>query len=105
MLTASQVNEITRVSKKSNPKKPRKKQRYDRRKGESEARRMRAQRKIDLSEKLTEDARRIGKVTPGGKRICMNPGCSTILSVYNYEECCSRHQAEWNVAKSKEREV
>lgn len=105
MLTASQVNEITKASKKPNPKKPKKRQRYDRRKGESEARRMRTERKIKLSEKLTEDARRIGKITPGGKRICMNPDCSTILSVYNYEECCSRHQAEWNVAKSKERAV
>lgn len=57
-------------------------------------------RKKEAVAKMTEKAAEHGKVTAGGKRVCMWGDCSTVLSIYNYEECCAKHQPAWNLRKS-----
>ena len=60
-------------------------------------RRARAERTKKKVELLRAEAEKIGKISASGKRICMWDGCTTILSLYNSDRCCSRHQAAWNL--------
>lgn len=48
---------------------------------------------------MKASAAMVGKVTASGKRICMWENCNTILSIYNSQECCSNHQADWSMRR------
>lgn len=46
---------------------------------------------------MTKKAAKIGKVSANGKRICLWEDCNIVLSMYNYGECCSKHQMQWSI--------
>lgn len=37
----------------------------------------------------------LSKVSSDGKRICLYDECGTVLSRYNEDPCCARHQKDW----------
>lgn len=99
MLTTSQLNERTRnrknggsstgATKKKTPRNPKRARR------DSDIVRARKLKQPRVA-KLAELAAARGKISASGKRMCLWGDCTTIISLYNYEECCSRHQREWN---------
>jgi len=63
---------------------------------EGSDRRYRDKQREPMLRALTEAASAVGKVTASGRRMCMWDGCTTVISRYNYEECCSNHQRDWS---------
>lgn len=59
--------------------------------------RARKKRQLERVAKMTEGAAEIGKVSKSGKRVCLWEDCNIVLSMYNYGECCSKHQMQWAV--------
>lgn len=37
----------------------------------------------------------LGKLTKDGKKICVWEDCNIILSRYNNDQCCAKHQKTW----------
>lgn len=66
---------------------------------EESRRRAKLKRERENAEKMKASAATVGKVTASGRRICMWENCSTILSIYNSQECCSNHQADWSMRR------
>jgi len=61
--------------------------------------RQKLKRQRESTERMKASAAMVGKVTASGRRICMWENCNTILSVYNSQECCSNHQADWSMRR------
>ena len=51
--------------------------------------------KLAAQKKLDEELSILSKVSSDGKRICLYDECGTVLSRYNEDPCCSRHQKDW----------
>lgn len=100
MIKSSEANASTKKRKREWEKtrrvKGKKRQPTGRRVREACDRRHRDKQREPMLRALTEAASGAGKVTASGRRMCMWEGCTTIISRYNYEECCSNHQRDWS---------
>jgi len=100
MIKSSVANAQTKKRKRDREKtrgvKGKKRKPTARRVREGSDRRYRDKQREPMLRALTEAASEAGKVTASGRRICMWEGCATIISRYNYEECCSNHQRDWS---------
>ena len=99
MLTTSQVNEITKNRLGAAKGKKRTKGTSSPRvRRASDLRHAKKLRQVNL-EKIRQLAEQQQKITASGQRMCLWRECTTIISIYNEEECCSRHQRDWNARK------
>jgi len=100
MIKSSEANAHTKKRKreweKTRRAKGKKRAPTARRVRENSDRKYREKQREPMLRALTEAASEAGKVTASGRRMCMWEGCTTIISRYNYEECCSNHQRDWS---------